>query len=406
MKLKRIGIISAVLLVPIFLVLLITVVSSPSPNAPKFVPVHSQPNGPYTRMYYDWPGVVPVRDKKVWIWTMAGSNRTNLHIQHFLYDLDRRLVIGELLHANPVFSDRDQTRLLCEGYGSLANSFRAKALLWFKKFPFGKTLVQRMNYDQSFWVLDLKDNSAVRIGQFSQFGGTGSSFIPSPDFRYGYNKPSSSFGGPELFLCDLQSNLFTKIRIDGWPGGWWDEQNILFKDSLNNLRLYQVTSGKIRTVFSSAAIARTLEELDLPADPAGLTPFCHWNGHDYDVYFTQESEKNWGESFLLKADRADSTLKLLYRTFKFQWSGTLDADGTHYLYQGESGLPGKGGNGGVYLRDLASNSTRTLVEPDNGAQYSLCRFCGDGVIYWRKKLLWRVDLNGSNNAPLLPIPGK
>jgi hypothetical protein len=403
-KLKRIGIISAALLVLIFLVLLISFSSSPSPTAPKFVPVRSQPAGPYASTSYDWSGVVPVRDGKVWI--TADSGGTNRHIQQFLYDLDRRLVIGELLYARPIFFNRDQSRLLCEGYGSPADSIKAKVLTWLKKFRLGKPLAQRVKRDEAFWVLDLKDNSTIRIGEFSQFAGLGSSFMPSPDFRYGYNKPSSSFGGPELFLCDLQSNRFTKIRIDGEPRGWWDEQTILFKDPLNNFGLYEVPWGRTRTVFSAATIARALEELDLPGDAAALTAFCHWNGQDYDIYFTQAHEKSWGESFLLKADRAEPSLKLLYRTFKFEWLGNLDADGTHYLYQGEKGLPGKGGNGGVYLRDLASNTTRTIIEPDNGGQYALCRFYGDSIIYWRKKLLWRVDLNGSNNVPLLPIPGK
>jgi tetratricopeptide (TPR) repeat protein len=43
---------------------------------------------------------------------------------------------------------------------------------------------------------------------------------------------------------------------------------------------------------------------------------------------------------------------------------------------------------------------------DLGHLYSLVRFCDGGVIYWRKKHLWRIDLNGSNNAPLIPESAK
>jgi hypothetical protein len=117
---------------------------------------------------------------------------------------------------------------------------------------------------------------------------------------------------------------------------------------------------------------------------------------------TLESQKNWGQAFLVKVDPSDLSFKLLDRDFKFQWSGHLNADCTLYLYQGESAGPGKGGNGGVYLRNLTNNTTMTLVEPDNGGQYSLVRFCDDGVIYWRKRHLWRIDLDGSNNVPLIP----
>jgi hypothetical protein len=103
----------------------------------------------------------------------------------------------------------------------------------------------------------------------------------------------------------------------------------------------------------------------------------------------------------LKADRAGPALRLVDRDFKFQWGGHFNAAGTLYVYEGESGAPGKGGDGAVYLRDLASNTNLILVPPDNRGQYSLPRFCGDSVIYWRIKLLRRVDLDGKNDAPLL-----
>jgi hypothetical protein len=94
----------------------------------------------------------------------------------------------------------------------------------------------------------------------------------------------------------------------------------------------------------------------------------------------------------------------LYRDFELNPRGRLDNDCTHFVYDGEGPQPGKGGNGGVYLKNLTNNTIVTPVEPDNGGQYSLARFYDGAVIYWRKKLLWRVDFTGSNNAPLLPMP--
>ncbi len=55
--------------------------------------------------------------------------------------------------------------------------------------------------------------------------------------------------------------------------------------------------------------------------------------------------------------------------------------------------------------DRATRFLMTIVPPDNRGQYSLARFCSDGVICSRNGLLWRTDLNGNNNAPLLPPAG-
>jgi hypothetical protein len=192
------------------------------------------------------------------------------------------------------------------------------------------------------------------------------------------------------------------VKIGGEPLGWWDEKNILFRDSAHNLRLFDVSAGVGTNLFSARTLLNRLQALGLTADASDIAAIRHFNGHGNDILLTLESQKNWGQSFLVKVNQSDLSLKLLYRDFNFQWSGHLDADLTYYVYQGESGQPGKGGNGGVYLRNLTNGTTTTLVEPDNGGQYSLVRFCDDGVIYWRKKHLWRVDLDGSNNVPLIP----
>jgi hypothetical protein len=370
------------------------------PNAPKFIPTGLQPAGSYTRMDYYWGAAVPVQGGKMWI--SAASGPTNHH--QFLYDLDKRVTIGELSNASAVFFNGDQTKLLCEGFGSPAVSLKWRIMAWLKNFAVGKALAQKVNRDEAFWVLDLKNNSAKRIGKLTQSAGSGSHFVPSPGFRYGYNQPSASLGTGDFVLCDLESNIFTRIKLDGDLKGWWDDQNILFKDSGNNFIRFDVGTRQTNTLFSAEAIAKLLEQMGLPRDPAGIGVFCTWNGSDYDVYFTQQKEKSWGESFLLKADRSGNTLKLIHRDFKFEWLGKLDAEGTHYLYQGERGQPGQGGNGGVFLRDLTDNSTRTLVEPDNGGQYALARFCGDGVIYSRKGILWRVNLDGTDNGPIFAKP--
>jgi hypothetical protein len=401
MKRKRLILAVVVCLI---LVVMLTGVLGSDPRGPKYVAVQSQPSGPFRQMHYGWSETLPVRDGKVWIWTVPTA--TNEPNRHFLYELKSHRVVGELLNGSAIFANSGQTKLLCEGYSS-SEAMKWKLGRWLDKFSLTKGLSQKLNHGQEFWVLDLRNNSAVRVGKVSQAAGMGSQFVPSPGFRYGFNKPTASLGTSDVFLCDLESNLFTKIEVDGFPQGWWDEKSILFKDPLNNFRIFDVVTRETSTVFGATAVSNYLQQLNLPLDAlgsAGLVAMCHWNGRDNDILFTQASERNWGRSFLLKADRKDMSLKLLYRDFKFQWGAHLDSDCTLYVYEGESGQPGRGGNGGVYLRNLTNDTTVTLVEPDNAGQYSLVRFCDDGVIYSRKRLLWRVDLNGSNNAPLLPMP--
>jgi len=160
------------------------------------------------------------------------------------------------------------------------------------------------------------------------------------------------------------------------------------------------------TLFSAEAVATSLQKLEISSGPGRIRAINNWTGRDYDFYFALETESyRWGESFLLKANHADPLLKLLYRKFKFEHLGRWDASATHYLYNGESGSPGRGGNGGVFVRDLSDNTSRILVPPDGSGQYALPRFFGDEVIYFHNRLPWRVELNGSNNAPLFPSLG-
>src|SRR5260370_29385616 len=103
------------IILPIALLLLLAVAllrpPKADPHAPKFVPATSQPTGPFRREDYNWNTDIPFQGGKMWIWTIL--NRTNRH--SFLYDLDNRIVLGELFNAGVAFANQDQTRLLCEG---------------------------------------------------------------------------------------------------------------------------------------------------------------------------------------------------------------------------------------------------------------------------------------------------
>jgi hypothetical protein len=367
------------------------------PRAPRFVPVQMQPSGPYRAMYYNWgDDWGPGQDGKMWLWTVPVA--TNGHIQHYLYDFKSGRVAGELLNAVPMYANADQTKLLCNGFSGSA-TLKWKIYRWLEKFPVGRRFSGRMNLEEPFWILDLRNNSAVRIGTVFISGSRPFvHFVPSPGFRFGYDDEMPRWNGGEYVLCDLESQQLRRIKIAGTPLGWWDEQNILFLDSHDGFGLLDIRTSATTNFLTRTAISNCLQQLNLPSDAATLRPMSHWNGHDYDVLFT----KSTGKSFLLKLERADLSLKLLSRDFEFNSRAHLNKDCTFYVYDGEGPQPGKGGNGGVYLKNLTNNTMVTLVEPDNGGQYSLARFWDGGVIYWRKKHLWRIDLDGSNNVPLIP----
>jgi hypothetical protein len=396
---KRTGIIAGIALL-LGLAILFTLAPKPDSVAPRFVPGHARSVSPATTIHYDWAAPVPFAEGKVWIWAI--SSATNRHF--FLYDLDTRLVVGELFNAGPVFCNRGQTKVLCEGHDSLGTSLKQKVMGYIEKVSGGKIRLPKINRAETFWVLDLRDNSVRRVGELAQFPGTGSTWRPSPGFRYGCNVPSNAEEGSAFFLCDLETGVFEKIKFQGDVQGWWDDGHILIRDPANNFILFDVITRTTNTLFSANALAYSLHQMDITNYPGQIRAINNWNGRDYDFYFALQSESyRAGESFLLKANHVDSSLKLLYRKFKFEHLGRLDASATHYLYNGESGLPGRGGNGGVFLRDLSDNTVRTLVAPDGSGQYALARFYGDEIIYFHNRLPLRMDLNGSNNVPLFPL---
>ena len=395
---KRTAIIAGIALL-LTLSILVTLPQKPDPQAPRFVPGQVQLVGPFPTIHYDWAAAVPFAGGKVWIWAISGA--TNRHC--FLYDLDTRLVVGELFNAGPVFCNKDQNKALCHGRASLVTSVKQRVIAFIKKGSFGKIQPPKVNTAESFWVLDLRDNSVRRVGELSQIPGTGSTWRPSPGFRYGCNVPNNAEEGSAFFLCDLETGIFEKIKLQGDLQGWWDGSQILIRDPANNFILFDVITRITNTLFSANTLADSLRQMDLTNDPGRIRAINNWNGRDYDFYFALQNESyRAGESFLLKANHADPALKLLYRKFKFEHLGRLDVSATHYLYNGESGLPGRGGNGGVLLRDLSDNSSRTLVPPDGSGQYAIPRFYGDEVIYFHNRLPWRMNFNGSNNVPLFP----
>ena len=393
---KRIGFVVIAVLAALFLLAILL----PAPahrRAPKFIPNKTLPVGNYAATHYAWSDLRPFVDDKVWIF--GARDRTNRF--NCLYDLRERMILGDLQNAGMVLANGDGTRLLVSGVGSPAVTLKEKLLDLLYRVSGGK-FKPNVNETESFWVLNIKDNSTKRVGSVSQYAGTGSSWYTSPLLQYGYTRPTTESAAFVLF--NFADDSFNWIPVGGQIRGWWDEQHVFLRADNADFVLHDVVNRQTTVLFSAETIRETLKRLDLPGDPTNVVAFANWNGKEYDFYFTQKDyDRQAKRCFLLKAERTSPpTLKLISRDFQFAWGGHLDTQGKHFLYQGETGAPGGGGNGAVYLRDLSDDSISTLVPPNNKGQYAIPRFYGDEVVYFRDRVLWRIGLDGSNNVPLFP----
>ncbi len=397
---KRISIILLLLLVLFFGLLALFHTSGADPDAPKYVALTNQPAGPFGSVGYSWNVDAPFVDRKVWVWSVL--SRTNGH--EYLFDLEKRKVVGELLQGGPVFCNRERTKLLCQGRSSMDNSLKGSLISLLSKISSGKIKIPT-NRIETYWILDLRNNSAHRVGKLSQSPGSGSSWKPAPNRRFGYNIPSTGEDGAAFFLCDLELGTFRNIRFDGDLQGWWDDRHILIKKSTGDLVLYDVQTRETSTLFSREILSQRLHEFGIPDDPATVTTYSVWNGTNYDFSLVAgQAWMSWytNGSFMLKLERSGPSLTLAHQKFKFKWLGNFNADQTFYVYPGESGVIGGGGNGGVFVMDILNNTTNMLVPPANSSQYSIPRFYGDSVIYFRNSQLWTINHNGSANTRLFP----
>jgi hypothetical protein len=337
----------------------------------------------------------------MWVW--LGGGRTNFHC--YLYDLEQRQILGELFNGGcPVLGCRSNSLVLCEGPDSFSVSIK-QHLLDLGQRIFGKRAVASSKRTETFWSLDIASNTATRLGSHEQFAGAGSRWHGSPEGRYGYTVPSTA-GNSWFALCDFEARKMSRIPITGALQGWWSEQEILVHDRSNNFVAFDVTTRKTRPVLSPEMIQAFLVQNGLTNDGDVLRAMPVWNGKGYDFYFGPSAKIDGlrqPDSFLLKAERNGPRLKLVCRDFHYQWGGCLDSTGTRYLFQGESGAPGRGGNGAVYIRNVADGKCVTVVPPDNGRQYAIPRFYKDEVVYFSKRALYRTGLDGQVNSRLLTV---
>jgi hypothetical protein len=401
---------SGILLLAILLLPPIFVVLRPDPNAPRSI---AGPPKVAFRSHYDWLNDIPFQNGRVWLATWA----TPTNGRWYLYDLDHASVVGELSGGRVGFANRDQSKLLVTGYGSGMPLFKYQLLALPNKLTMGRIPLPSSNDVERVWILDLTNNSARQIGVVSQEPGTGSAWHQSPDFHYGYTIPTSGNGDDGFLLCDIEKETLENIKFSGQLEGWWDDHDILVKDHGDNFVLFDVTTKRASTLFSAESLVNSLQRMGLATNLDTITAFRNWNGREFDFYFRSYPNgphRIEGASYLLKADRASQSLVLLDRNFEFKFAGHLNEGGTQYvypepsgalMYPGTSGALPRKGNGGVFLFDLSKLSTRTIIPPNSQGGIAIPRFYKDSIIYLSNGVTWRIDINGSNNVPILPPTG-
>jgi hypothetical protein len=389
---KRIAFVVGVLGLLVFLVV---AVLSPNPNAPQFQKLPGNPAisaSAQISYFLSPPG--QFEDRKLWITILIG--RTNKGV--FLYDLDRRRVIGQALKGSPVLTTGTPPKSLClqsafglrERLGALLESIRLRL---FKAKPPGAAMpVWKGN--SRFWLLDLEKNSAVRIGRLQ---GWTDSFVPSPDAHWCYATLSRFPRSVDLYCFDLKSASLKQLDAHSLPAGWWDNTHILLQTTNQDWVLHDIATDKTTPFIRSNQVAEFLRDQGIAEAPKWIQANSVWNGRENDCYLR---DGNGVGSYLIKLERPDGKLKLVSRASKVEADGQLDRTGRYLVYNGHYASR----MDGVFVRDLQDGEERTLVAPAGLRVFSQPKLYGDLVLYVRSNALWQINLDGSNHLRLFPPP--
>jgi len=391
-----IGILTAVILVALaILVLLRLDVRS---TAPRFIKSSTATVGSNDTVYFlNFLTSRPFEGGKMC--TAVYSTRTNW--QTFVFDLEKRKVIGEVTNGWPVMLLGNRPKLLCSQPGRVVPRWKqiTELAVAFVRSVFRRQTVRVAAAETAtYWILDLEKNTAKRLGEIP--GQPNFTEVPSPDFGYCYTGRHRANGFFDYYLMDLRNGSIRKLDVSHLACGWWDNSHILLESTSSDFMLYHVRTKTTVPLLSAAKLEGFLEQNKLKFGASRPHTFFIWNGRENDFYLTDTHQK-WlaAEAPLIKLERPDGALKLLSPRFKFEWSDHFDPSGRLYLHGGrERGQ----GSDGVLLRHIDAGTNQVLVVPGTNDYHSIPRFYGNSVIYQRSNAIWRIGLDGSNNTRLFP----
>jgi len=394
---RRVKLLALIAIVIVCLALtLLLILNSSDPNGPKFTKIKTPlAIQPISQISYHFLDQRPFEAGKMWVTTLSGG--TN---RQFLFDIETGKVVGQLTNGWPVTMIGEQ-QVLCSRLapgGQPQTGIRTMILSWIERISLGRIKFSPPRESETYWLLNLEKNQATKIGDIPNTPNF--SFVPSPDYRYGYKAVHNQKGGVDYFCFDLDHKSIQKLNRPEWSSGWWDNTHILLQTTNFDFLLYDVKTRLVTPFIAFDRIKGLLQGKIISEDPIKAGAFCIWHGKENDFYIT-DGHQRWlaEESYLIKVERPDGRLNLLSPKFKFEWSDHFEPAGRYYLYSGrQSGI----GSDGVFVRDLLSNTNRVLVEPNSNKYFSIPVFYRDSVIYVRSNMLWRINLDGSSNVTLFP----
>jgi hypothetical protein len=367
------------------------------PYAPRFRAAATI--GHYTDISYSlMPDVGNVEGGKVWMKTRSEKEGE----RQFVFDLEQQRIAGELLNANPIFLNGDQSRLFCTRPMPPPSNWRQKFESWLGRVSRRKRSMRAAGREETtFWSLDLKNNSAVLLGNANEFP-IFMGFVPSPDFRFGLATFNPALSKPGFALCDLSTPSLTHVLRNLGPIGWWDNSTILVMDPSSNLVTYAVPSGTTRLLMTPAVVVAFLKEQNLSEEGQRFPMvWAEWDGRQYRIFLSDGAKRSKRlPSFLVELERPNATLRLLDREFTFESLSHFHSGGRWYVY---SPVKRAGqGKDTVILRDLQERSERPLVEGNGLKEWAFPRFYRDTVLYIRSNGLWQIPVTGSNAVRVFP----
>lgn len=313
LKMKLVVYFSVLVILLVLAISLFFVLTSAPSNAPRFKPARAPAS--LTDISYDFSNPRPFEADKMWVYGPSGGTNNK---QVFIYDIENRNVLGEVINCWPVMLFGEPLKLLCYQPAPItaSNGLKQRLLSFVARISQGRIKLPPIMRGQTYWLLGLKNNKAKRLGDIP---GNPNSLIPSPDFHYCF---TFRFGptGPEDYLLDSREGSIQRLGTSawGWLCGWWNNTQLLVLTTNRDFVLYEVRQKTISPLISLEKLATFLKEARILDDPKKTQSFAICNGREDDFYLTDTHQK-WlaDESFLIKVQRPDGGLKLLHPRLKF-----------------------------------------------------------------------------------------
>jgi len=319
----------------------------------------------------------------------------------YLYDIEGKKIVGELINGSPV-TMVNATEALCMKVGvprPQPHLTRMKMLI--ELATRGIVKFKPPASIERYWIVNLEKNQVGKIGNIPHTGT--SDLILSPGYQYAYKpvqNPTNQTAQVTYYLFNLKNRSIHNLNITDVPCEWWDDTHILMQSTNHDFSLYDVRKKVTQPLAEFSKVKALLgDKIDEKFTKIGA--FCVWNGRENNIFLTDMREKWMGaESFLISVNRSNKALKLVTPAFEFESYDHFDPTGRFYVYTDrETGAP----SDTVYLRELGGSNVDHVLVPRRGDNpFSVPHFYRDTVIYFRNNAIWQIQLNGSNNTRLFP----